>query len=179
MHCDDSLVTRLSFYGERERFCEGNMRINMSDGFGPTVKFKAAILNPPELPEYKSDGAAGMDLCSAEEVTIWPGKAVRVSTGYEIEISSGFEGQVRPRSGLASKHMITVLNSPGTIDEDYRGLLQVLLINLGEKPFVVNFGDRIAQLVIAPVSRAKIELVNSLSETIRGSDGFGSTGINQ
>jgi dUTP pyrophosphatase len=135
------------------------------------------------LPEYESEGAAGMDLRAflAENISIPPLGRAKITTGLKIEIPEGFEGQVRPRSGLALKFGVTVLNSPGTIDSDYRGSLDVILVNLGTETFIVKDGDRIAQLVIAPVSRAALDtaLVDAeeLSTTTRGSGGFGSTGI--
>ncbi|GHT68709.1 deoxyuridine 5'-triphosphate nucleotidohydrolase [Spirochaetia bacterium] len=131
------------------------------------------------LPQYESEGAAGMDLRAflGDAVSIPPLGRVRIPTGLILEIPAGYEAQVRPRSGLAAKHGITVLNSPGTIDSDYRGELQIILINLGTETFTVQNGDRIAQLVIAPVSRAVIEEAETLEETKRGAGGFGSTGI--
>lgn len=128
------------------------------------------------LPAYGSEGAAGMDLAAAEESVLLPGEWTSVGTGLHLEIPPGFEGQVRPRSGLALKHGVTVLNSPGTIDGDYRGEVRVILINHGRDPFTVSRGDRIAQLVIAPVTRFALEEVEELEKTSRGSGGFGSTG---
>ncbi|HTK69943.1 MAG TPA: dUTP diphosphatase [Candidatus Eisenbacteria bacterium] len=129
-------------------------------------------------PEYQSEHAAGMDLVAAidREVEIAPGEVVAVPTGLRLEIPVGYEGQVRPRSGLAAKHAIGVPNAPGTIDADYRGEVKVLLVNLGLSPYRVQRGDRIAQLVIAPVVRAAIEVVASLTTTARGDGGFGHTG---
>jgi dUTP pyrophosphatase len=131
-----------------------------------------------ELPSYASAGAAGADLRAAveSEMVIAPGERVAVPTGLILEIPKGWEGQVRPRSGLAIRHGLTVVNAPGTIDSDYRGELQVMLQNGGELPFVVKRGDRIAQLVIAPVPCVVIEEVESLDETERGEGGFGHTG---
>lgn len=132
------------------------------------------------LPEYKSDGAAGMDLSACFEdgkgVVIVPGAIMLIPTGLALGIPDGFEGQVRPRSGLSTKHGVTMPNSPGTIDSDYRGELLVPLINLGRESFEISQGMRIAQLVIAPVSRAAVVRVESLSPTRRGGGGFGSTG---
>ncbi|MCT2557415.1 dUTP diphosphatase [Tsuneonella sp. YG55] len=128
------------------------------------------------LPKYATDGAAGMDVVSAEEVTIPPGGRHAVATGLALAIPGGFEIQVRPRSGLALKHGITVPNTPGTIDSDYRGELKVILINHGSEPFAIARGDRVAQLVLAPVVQAAWQEVDSLEETARGSGGFGSTG---
>jgi dUTP pyrophosphatase len=130
------------------------------------------------LPRYMTAGAAGMDLSSAADgpVTLEPGARTGVPTGWAIELPAGSEGQVRPRSGLAAKHGVTVVNAPGTIDSDYRGELVVLLVNLGREPHVIKPGDRIAQLVVAPVVQAAVEEVEALSDTTRGSGGFGHTG---
>ena len=129
-----------------------------------------------ELPEYATAGAAGMDVLAAEDVTLVPGARHAVATGLALAIPAGFEIQVRPRSGLALKHGISVPNAPGTIDSDYRGELKVILINLGTADFAVRRGDRIAQLVLAPVVRASWLKVDELDETMRGEGGFGSTG---
>ncbi len=129
-----------------------------------------------DLPAYATDGAAGMDVVAAEAVTIAPGGRHAVATGLALAIPPGFEVQVRPRSGLALKHGITVPNTPGTIDSDYRGELKVILINHGAKPFEIIRGDRVAQLVLAPVTRAVWDEVAELDETARGAGGFGSTG---
>jgi dUTP pyrophosphatase len=131
------------------------------------------------LPRYETAGAAGMDLRAflEEEVEIPPGGRASLPTGLFLEIPPGYEAQVRPRSGIAAKYGVTVLNSPGTIDSDYRGELRILLINLGGEAFKVRNGDRIAQLVICPVSRPVLEEGLVLAETERGSGGFGSTGI--
>lgn len=130
------------------------------------------------LPEYRTERAAGLDLPAAVQAptVIVPGGRALIPTGIALAIPAGYEGQVRPRSGLALRHGITVLNAPGTIDSDYRGEVKVVLINLGEEIFVVQPGERIAQLVIAPVVRAKIEVVAELDETQRGGGGYGSTG---
>ncbi|MBB2678492.1 UNVERIFIED_ORG: dUTP pyrophosphatase [Rhizobium esperanzae] len=134
-----------------------------------------------ELPAYESQGAAGMDLRAAVDAdappTLLPGKRALVPTGFIFEIPEGFEGQVRPRSGLAFKHGITCLNSPGTVDSDYRGEVKVLLANLGEEAFVIERGMRIAQMVIAPVTQARVAEITAASETARGAGGFGSTGV--
>ena len=143
------------------------------------VTLKISRIDPKvQLPAYESAGAAGMDVRAflAADLPIPPMGRARVPTGLRIEIPEGFEGQVRPRSGLAVKFGITVLNSPGTIDSDYRGDLEIILINLGAETFTVKNGDRIAQLVIAPVSRVTIMETDTLSVTGRGSGGFGSTG---
>jgi dUTP pyrophosphatase len=129
-----------------------------------------------ELPSYQSAGAAGLDVRAAEDRMLQPGETALVPTGFSMEIPTGFEAQLRPRSGLAAKHGITLLNSPGTIDHDFRGQVQIILTNLGHEPFFVHRGDRIAQMVIARVERAEIEVVETLSETERGSGGFGHTG---
>ena len=128
------------------------------------------------LPRYATPGAAGMDVVAAEDVTIPPGGRHPVATGFAIAIPDGYEVQVRPRSGLALKHGITCLNTPGTIDEDYRGEVKVILANLGSEPFEVRRGERIAQLVPAPVLKAAFREVPELGETHRGAGGFGSTG---
>ena len=129
-----------------------------------------------ELPGYATDGAVGMDVLSAEDVTLAPGERHAVATGRAIAIPQGYEVQVRPRSGLALKHGITVPNTPGTIDSDYRGELKVILINHGSAAFEIRRGDRVAQLVLAPVTRATWLRVDELDETARGEGGFGSTG---
>jgi len=130
------------------------------------------------LPRYESLSAAGMDIEAfiAGDLVIPPLGRVKVPTGLFLEIPEGFEAQIRPRSGLAHKYGVSVLNAPGTIDSDYRGELEVILINFGEGPFTLKNGDRIAQMVIAPVVRASVSEADSLSETERGSGGFGSTG---
>ena len=128
------------------------------------------------LPSYAHPGDAGMDLCACEGVAIASGAFAVVKTGIALELPAGTEGQVRPRSGLAAKHGVTVLNAPGTIDEGYRGEVGVILINHGKETFHVEPGMRIAQLVIAPVSRATVREETALSDTARGQGGFGSTG---
>ena len=127
-------------------------------------------------PTYATDGAAGLDVVAAEDLILEPGARHAVATGFAIAIPAGFEVQVRPRSGLALKHGITCLNTPGTIDEDYRGEVKVIIANLGSEPFEVKRGERIAQLVPAPVTKAAFREVDSLDETNRGAGGFGSTG---
>lgn len=146
----------------------------------PEIKIELKRLPNGEalpLPAYATVGAAGLDIVSAEDVTLAPGQWHPVKTGFAIAIPEGFEVQVRPRSGLAFKHGVTVLNSPGTIDSDYRGEIMVILINHGTAPFPIARGDRIAQLVPEPVQRGSIAEVPALSETARGSGGFGSTGV--
>lgn len=128
------------------------------------------------LPAYATEHAAGMDVVAAESLTLEPGARHAVATGFAIAIPEGYEVQVRPRSGLALKHGITCLNTPGTIDADYRGEVKIILANLGAEPFAIARGERIAQLVPAPVLRADFNVVQSLGETARGSGGFGSTG---
>jgi dUTP pyrophosphatase len=144
-----------------------------------TVKVEVKRLRHGEglpLPAYATAGAAGMDVVSAEDVTLAPGARHPVATGLAMAIPPGYEIQVRPRSGLALKHGISVPNTPGTIDSDYRGELKVILINLGSEPFVIARGDRVAQLVLAPVVQATWEEVAELDATTRGAGGFGSTG---
>jgi dUTP pyrophosphatase len=132
------------------------------------------------LPDYQSAQAAGLDLAAAvpldAPVTLVPGGRAVVPTGFAVALPDGFEGQVRPRSGLAARHGVTVLNTPGTVDADYRGEVQVILINLGSEPFVITRGMRIAQLVVAPVVRAEVAEADTLEDTPRGGGGFGSTG---
>ena len=132
------------------------------------------------LPDYQTQGAAGLDLVAAipqqAKLVIEPGGRDLVPTGLAIELPDGFEAQVRPRSGLALRHGVTVLNSPGTVDADYRGEICVILVNLGSEPFEITRGDRIAQMVVAPVSRARLIEVRTLSDSTRGAGGFGSTG---
>lgn len=130
------------------------------------------------LPRYETEHAAGLDLsaCIPADITLAPGKRALIPTGFAIALPAGYEAQVRPRSGLAAKHGVTVLNSPGTIDADYRGEVAVILINHGDVAFIVTRGMRIAQLVIAPVAQAVLTEVAELSTTERGAGGFGSTG---
>jgi dUTP pyrophosphatase len=129
------------------------------------------------LPDYASAGAAGMDICAAESLTLKVGKRHAVATGFAFAIPHGYEVQVRPRSGLALKHGITCLNTPGTVDSDYRGEVKVILANLGDEEFLIQRGDRIAQLVVAPVTHAAMREVEELDDTARGTGGFGSTGV--
>ncbi|MFY9630354.1 MAG: dUTP diphosphatase [Candidatus Cybelea sp.] len=130
------------------------------------------------LPAYMSEHAAGADLCAAigDQLTLLPGARALVPTGFSIALPPGYEAQVRPRSGLAIQSGVTCLNSPGTIDADYRGEVRVVLANLGTKPVLINRGDRIAQMIVAPVSRAEFEVVEELPPSPRGEGGFGSTG---
>lgn len=143
-----------------------------------------AWLNPDidmdlPLPKYHSELAAGMDVAAALEnaLALEPGAIAMIPTGFAVAIPSGYEMQVRPRSGLAIKHGITVVNAPGTIDADYRGEVKVGLINLGRESFTINRGDRIAQLVLAPVYHARFEVIESLDKTLRQDGGFGHTGV--
>ena len=131
---------------------------------------------PLDLPRYETAGAAGLDLRADEPFSLAPGERRLVPTGLALEIPAGYEGQVRPRSGLAVRHGIALVNAPGTIDSDYRGEVQVVLVNLGQAPVAFDRGDRIAQLVVAPVTRVTLEVVDDLSSTDRGAGGFGSTG---
>jgi len=151
----------------------------------PRIAPQIAVVRLPHadglpLPAYETDGSAGMDLRAAvpeaEPMVLRPGARDMVPTGLAMALPLGFEAQVRPRSGLAAKHGVTCLNTPGTIDSDYRGEVKVILINLGPEDFVIRRGERIAQMVIAPVVQASWDLADSLDETARGAGGFGSTG---
>ncbi len=132
------------------------------------------------IPRYHSEGAAGLDICAAikkeETIIIAPQKRAIIPSGFSLQLPFGFEAQIRPRSGLAAKYGVTTLNAPGTIDADYRGEIKIILINHGEKDFVIKRGDRIAQMIIAPVSVVEFELLTQLSTTKRNEKGFGSTG---
>ena len=143
------------------------------------INIKVVAKEGAKLPLYKTSGAAGADICALLEkpLVIESGKSAMVPTGLYFEIPEGYEVQIRPRSGLAAKNGVTVLNTPGTIDSDYRGEINVILISLGDKPFTVNNGDRIAQMLVAPVIQAEFSVVTSLDETERGAGGFGSTGV--
>ena len=143
------------------------------------IEVKMVAQKGAVVPSYKTDGAAGADVCAflTVPVTIAPGSFAMIPTGLFFEIPQGYEIQVRPRSGLAAKNGITVLNTPGTIDSDYRGELKIILINLGSSAFVVNNGERIAQIIVSPVTVADFKLTDSLSDTVRGEKGFGSTGV--
>jgi dUTP pyrophosphatase len=149
-----------------------------------TPEVRVALKRLPQgeglpLPDYMSEHAAGADLCAAvrEQLTLLPGARALVPTGFSIALPFGYEAQVRPRSGLAIRTGVTCLNTPGTIDADYRGEVQVVLANLGTEPVVIRRGDRIAQIVVAPVSRARFEVVEQLPPTTRADGGFGSTGL--
>jgi len=146
------------------------------------VTIRIAIARLPHgeglpLPSYATPGAAGMDVVAAEDVDLLPGRRHAVATGFKVAIPHGYEIQVRPRSGLAFKHGISVPNAPGTIDSDYRGELKILLINHGSEPFAIRRGERIAQLVPAAVTLAAFDELDELCETERGAGGFGSTGV--
>lgn len=143
------------------------------------IEVKVLASEGAVLPAYKTEGAAGADVCAflKEPVTIEAGAFAMIPTGLFFEIPQGYEIQVRPRSGLAAKNGITVLNTPGTIDSDYRGELKVILINLGKEAFIVNNGERIAQIIVSPVTLADFTISDSLSDTKRGEKGFGSTGV--
>lgn len=147
-----------------------------------SLSARVAIVRLPEgeglpLPAYMSEDAAGADLCAAveSEIVLRPGERALVPTGFALALPSGFEAQVRPRSGLAWRSGVTCLNAPGTIDADYRGPIQVVLANLGQDVVTIRRGERIAQLVVAPVARAEFEIVERLEESARGTGGFGST----
>ena len=143
------------------------------------VKVLIKKLNPSvQLPIYKTSGASGMDLmaCIEKAINIEPGKSCLVSTGLSVAFPKGYEIQIRPRSGLAAKNNISILNTPGTIDSDYRGELKIILFNHGNKRFVINKNDRVAQMVLTPISKMELEEINELPESIRGEGGFGSTG---
>jgi dUTP pyrophosphatase len=157
----------------------------MNEGRGPrpTVTLRLMRLQHGDglpLPAYHSEHAAGLDVVAAvpddAPVTIAPGARAAIPTGFVLELPPGYEGQLRPRSGLALKSGVTLLNSPGTVDADYRGEVKVIMINLGQEPFVVRRGDRIAQLVVARVEPVRIEVTKELAPTSRGEGGFGSTG---
>jgi dUTP pyrophosphatase len=143
------------------------------------LEFKIKKLKSDAIvPKYMTEAAAGMDLYCAndEEIMLLPGKRALVSTGIAIALPKGYEAQIRPRSGLAVKHGVTVLNTPGTIDADYRGEVMVIMINHGDKPYIISKGLRIAQMIVSRVDRAKVVVVEDLDDTKRGSGGFGHTG---
>ena len=133
--------------------------------------------NTIKIPEYATPGSAGVDLCSMKYCILKPGELALIPTGIKLAIPEGYEGQIRPRSGLALNQRIIIPNAPGTIDSDYRGEIMVMLLNMGTEPFSLSFGDRIAQLVFVPVAHANFEPVKELDKTQRGIGGFGSTGI--
>lgn len=129
------------------------------------------------LPEHQTDYSAGLDLLSAEDTVVSPGERQLIATGLKVAIPIGYEGQIRPRSGLSLRHGVIVPNSPGTIDADYRGEIKIILWNLGDDEFTIKRGDRIAQLVVVPVIRVEWEQVNTIPQTVRGDGGFGHTGL--
>ncbi|MDJ1468539.1 dUTP diphosphatase [Cytophagaceae bacterium DM2B3-1] len=143
-----------------------------------TVSVKVINQSTNDLPSYQTEHSAGMDIRAnlTEAITLLPGQRKLIPTGLFIELPEGYEAQIRPRSGLALKHGITVLNSPGTIDADYRGEIMVLLINLSDVAFVVEHGERIAQMIVSPYQQVRWEATDNLSETQRGAGGYGSTG---
>lgn len=152
----------------------------MTEATSPTIRLQPlAHFDGLDFPAYATDGAAGMDVQAAiqEDIILAPGQRMAVPTGLAMAIPPGFEVQVRPRSGLALRHGLTVANAPGTIDSDYRGEVKVILVNLGQEGVAVTRGMRIAQLVVAPVSRAALVISDNLDSTDRGSGGFGSTGV--
>ncbi len=140
------------------------------------VKVEIILEEGGKLPTYATPGSAGMDLCSSCQVVIAPGEYQTVPTGIKIALPEGYEAQIRPRSGLAAKHGIGMVNGPGTIDCDFRGEIKVILINYGQEPFEIERGDRIAQMIISPVTLAEWKLVDKMNNTERGEGGFGSTG---
>jgi dUTP pyrophosphatase len=144
------------------------------------LPIRCSCTSPELIPRYQSEGSSGADLHAdvpeEKPVTIAPGRWERIPTGLRLEIPPGYEAQVRPRSGLSSKHGVTILNTPGTVDSDYRGEVQVILVNLGKEPFEVRRGTRIAQIVFAPIVQADFHLQQTLSRSERGEGGFGSTG---
>lgn len=148
-------------------------------GGSVTLKFKKLAHFKGELPSYQTAGSSGLDVraCLDEPINLSPGERVLIPTGLSLEIPNGYEVQVRPRSGLAIKKGLSLVNTPGTVDADYRGEVKIILINLGQESFVVQDQERIAQLVVCPVIQAKIELAEDLTDTSRGEGGFGSTGV--
>lgn len=149
----------------------------MSDSVRVQIRREAGAEDLP-LPSYATAHAAGMDVHAnvPEPITLQPGQREMLPTGLSIALPPGYEAQIRPRSGLAARHGISMVNTPGTIDADYRGEIRIILINHGQEPFVISRGDRIAQMIVAPVTRVEWEPVDSLGETARGAGGFGSTG---
>ena len=148
-----------------------------------TLEIKCCRVRPDQdadisLPRYMTPHSAGMDICAAvsQPVTIQPGEIILIPSGFAISLPEGFEAQIRPRSGLAIKHGISIANAPGTIDADYRGEIKIGLINFGKSPYVISRGDRIAQMIISRVSRARLEVVASLAKSERNNGGFGHTG---
>jgi dUTP pyrophosphatase len=150
---------------------------------GEALRVRILRINPERtdipLPEYSTEGSAGMDICAAvdADVVLQPGETALLPTGFIIELPPGYEAQIRPRSGLAIKHSLGILNSPGTIDSDYRGEVKIILTNFGKSPYTIHRGDRIAQMIVATYERVKWEEVGSLRESSRGEGGFGHTGV--
>jgi len=146
------------------------------------LKFKrlSSLFDDLELPHYATEGSAGMDIRAAvlDEIILMPGKVYLIPTNLSVEIPAGYEIQVRPRSGLAAKHSIGILNSPGTIDSDYRGEIKIIMMNFGEENFIIKRGERVAQLVISKIYQANISEVKELNNSKRGKGGFGHTGVN-
>ncbi len=151
----------------------------MSEFYKVSLEVKKLAHFKGELPKYQTAWASGIDVraCLDAALTLMPGERTLIPTGLSFAVPAGFEMQVRPRSGLAIKEGLTLLNTPGTVDADYRGEVKIIVINLGQKPFVIQDQERIAQLVICPVVQAELQLVDELSETKRGEAGFGSTGL--
>jgi dUTP pyrophosphatase len=169
---------------ENSKFEIRNSKFEIVLSYHPPMTIEVRILRLPHAeglmpPDYATAGAAGADLCAAvdSDLVIEPGERAVVPTGLVLEIPDGYDGQVRPRSGLAIRHGLTVVNAPGTIDSDYRGELKILMVNLGSEPATIGRGERIAQLVIAPVTRAVFVESAELSPSERGDGGFGSTGV--
>lgn len=144
--------------------------------FTSTVRIEVVLGEGATLPCYQTPGSAGLDLRCTESFTLAPLERMLIPTGVRVAIPAGYEGQVRPRSGLAVKHGLSMVNTPGTIDSDYRGEIKICMINLGQSTVEIEKGERVAQLVICPVKRAELAVVDSLEETDRGEGGFGSTG---
>lgn len=142
----------------------------------PSIKVSVQLEEGATLPQYQTTGAAGMDVTCTHDVVLQPGERASVGTGLRVMIPEGYEIQVRPRSGLAIRHGLTMVNSPGTIDSDFRGEIKILMINLGSDVVTLSKGERVAQLVLAPVVRAEFMIADTLDETERGTGGFGSTG---
>jgi dUTP pyrophosphatase len=156
-----------------------NKGLSLQDQVKVRISRATEGTNDVALPVYATDGSAGMDVCAAvdSEVRIDPLETKLIPTGFSIELPNGYEAQIRPRSGLALKHQVGILNSPGTIDSDYRGEVKILLTNFGREPFTVRRGDRVAQMVVHRYSRVEWEEVERVNETSRGAGGFGHTGI--
>lgn len=163
----------------RAKIPNKNHALSSSEHIRVRISRVNADVNDLALPQYATEGSAGMDVCAAvdEDTVLGPGETVLIPTGFRIEVPVGFEAQVRPRSGLAIKHSVGIMNSPGTIDSDYRGEVKVILTNFGKKALTIRRGDRIAQMVVARYARVNWEEVEKLEETMRGEGGFGHTGV--